>query len=98
MWAESVSPFKAHLLRLADPKSKAGKLADKIYKDLLADNIEVLYDERTVSAGQKFADADLIGIPWRLVVSEKTGAKIEVKARNSKKVNLMSYGSLRQIL
>ena len=98
IWPESVSPFEAHLLRLADPKSKAGKLADKIYKDLLADNIEVLYDERTVSAGQKFADADLIGIPWRLVVSEKTGAKIEVKARNSKKVNLMSYGSLRQIL
>ncbi len=98
IWPESVAPFKVHLLRLADPKSSVGKFADKIYKDLLAEGYEVLYDERIVSAGEKFADADLLGIPYRLVISEKNGNKIEIKKRNDKKVKLVSYGILRQIL
>ncbi len=98
IWPESVAPFKAHLLRLGEPKSKVGKFADKIYKDLLALGIEVLYDDRDVSAGEKFADADLIGIPYRLVVSEKTGEKIEVKKRGESKIKLINYGALQQIL
>jgi len=98
IWPESVAPFKAHLLRLGEPKSKAWKFADKIYKDLLALGIEVLYDDRAVSAGEKFADADLMGIPYRLVVSEKTGEKIEIKKRGESKIKLINYGTLRQIL
>lgn len=98
IWPEAVAPFKVHLLRLSEAKSKGGKLSDKIYKDLLARAIEVLYDERIVSAGQKFADADLLGLPYRLVVGDKNGDKIEVKKRNDKKVKLVSYGTLRQIL
>lgn len=98
IWPESVAPFKAHLLRLGEPKSKAGKFADKIYKELLAEGIEVLYDNRDVSAGEKFADADLMGIPYRLVVSEKTGEKIEIKKRGDSKAKLINYGTLRQIL
>ncbi|MEK7195925.1 MAG: His/Gly/Thr/Pro-type tRNA ligase C-terminal domain-containing protein, partial [Patescibacteria group bacterium] len=98
IWPESAAPFKIHLLRLADQKSKAGKLADKIYKDLLAEGYEVLYDERVVSAGEKFADADLLGLPYRLVVGDRNGEKIEVKKRNDKKIKLVSYGTLRQIL
>lgn len=98
IWPENIAPFKVHLLRLADPKSSAGKLADKIYKDLLADGLEVLYDERIVSAGEKFADADLLGLPYRLVVGDRNGKKIEVKKRNDKKVKLVNYEALRQIL
>lgn len=98
IWPESVAPFKAHLLRLSEPESKAGKFADKVYKNLLAENKEVLYDDRNVSAGEKFADADLMGMPYRLVVSEKTGQKIEIKKRGDKKIELISYEDLQQIL
>jgi prolyl-tRNA synthetase len=67
------------------------KQAREIYKKLQALGKEVLFDDRDVSAGQKFADADLIGIPWRLVVSEKTAGKIEVKKRNEKESKLSSF-------
>ena len=57
--------------------------------------VEVLYDDRNdVSAGEKFADADLIGVPWRAVISEKTGDKIEVKKRDEKKTKLISGNGL----
>ena len=59
--------------------------------------IEVLYDDRrAMSAGEKFADADLIGIPWRLVISDKTLASksAEVKERQSKEIELVSLREL----
>ena len=98
IWPEPVAPFKAHLIELFGKNEKPKKLASEIYNKLLADGVEVLYDDRDASAGEKFADADLIGIPYRLVVSEKTGDRIEVKKRNEDKTELMSYESLRQIL
>ena len=52
--------------------------------------MEVLYDDRDISTGEKFADADLIGITWRAVVSEKTGSKVELKKRGSDKVKLVA--------
>jgi len=52
--------------------------------------VEVLYDDRDVSAGEKFADADLIGIPFRLLVSDKTGSEIEWKERTGKEMRLMN--------
>lgn len=93
IWPETISPFKVHLIAL-DAE------APKIYDDLIANNIEVLYDNRYgKSAGEKFADADLVGIPLRVVVSAKTLARdsVEVKKRDSSKVefikitNLLSY-------
>ncbi len=85
IWPESVAPFKVHLIEIGDVSAK------EIYKRLQEDKIEVIYDERQVSAGEKFADADLIGTPWRWVVSEKTRGMIEVKERKSDKVELVSY-------
>ena len=81
IWPESVAPFKVHLISLGK-----GKEAEGIYKNFLAKNIEVLFDDRDVSAGEKFADADLIGIPRRVVVSEKSlaGGGVEVKKRDEK--------------
>ena len=54
----------------------------------------MLYDDREVSAGEKFSDADLIGIPVRLVVSDKTGDKVEFKERTSDKVELLTQEDL----
>lgn len=83
IWPESVAPFKVHLVGL-------NNLADEIYKKLKDQDLEVLYDDRNVSAGEKFADADLIGIPVRLVVSDKTEGKIEWKERTGEKVELLT--------
>ena len=91
IWPESVAPFKAHLISL----DKDNKSANEIYQKLEKEGIEVLYDDRSdVSAGVKFADADLIGIPYRLVVSAKTGDKIEFKKRNEQKDELLSLSDL----
>ena len=91
IWPENVAPYRFHLLEL---KKGLGK---KIYQRLLADGIEVLYDDRGVSAGEKFADADLIGLPYRLVVSEKTGSRIELKRRASETKKMMKYEDIRRI-
>ena len=65
--------------------------AEKIYRKLIEADIDVLFDNREdISAGEKFADADLIGIPVRLVVSEKTDNKIEWKRRDRKEIELLT--------
>ena len=83
VWPEPLAPFRAHLIEL-----EAGK-GDEVYQDLQRARVEVLYDDRKLTPGEKFAEADLIGIPWRLVVSKKTGAKVEVKRRDEEKVSLV---------
>ncbi len=88
-WPKIVAPFDCHLLVLSN-ETKLTNLANGVYEKLLAAGIDVLYDERDISAGEKFADADLIGIPVRLVVSAKTGDKIEWKERTSDKTELIS--------
>lgn len=99
IWPEAAAPFKVHLLELGGEKSNAVKAqSEKIYKQLEKSGAEVLYDDRGVSAGEKLADADLIGIPWRAIVSEKTlrpgsgqaGKKVELKKRDSKIAKLLS--------
>ena len=92
IWPESVAPFKVHLLSLGKNDE-----AEKIYNDLEKKNIEVLYDDREdTSAGAKFADADLIGIPWRLVVSEKSlaGGGVELKKRSEKESEIVEIEKL----
>jgi prolyl-tRNA synthetase len=98
IWPETAAPFRVHLIQMASDKKRVARNADKIHKKLHEDGIEVLHDDREVSAGEKFADADLLGIPWRVVVSEKTGDKIELKNRNAQKIQLVTYEELiRQI-
>ena len=90
VWPESVAPFQVHLIGLDLKDSKVKKQVEKTYSELVEKKIEVLYDAREdVSAGIKFSDADLIGIPVRLVVSKKTGDMVEVKKRSGKKVELL---------
>ena len=91
IWPEAVAPFQVHLIRLTTNDKRQTIFADKIYNALQKSGVEVLYDDREdVGAGEKFADADLIGIPWRAVISERTGNKIEIKKRNEKKTKLVS--------
>lgn len=98
IWPESVAPFKVHLLCVKHQVSSVKKLADKIYNSLQKAGVGVLYDDREdVSAGEKFADADLMGIPYRLVIGEKTGGKIEIKKRNEKKAKLINFNELIKI-
>lgn len=85
VWPESVAPFKVHLVSLPGKDGEAVMQAsDRLYLDLLDAGVEVLYDDRMgVSAGEKFADSDLIGIPYRVVISQKTLAEnsAEIKKR-----------------
>ena len=89
VWPKEIAPFQIHLLSLSD---KTEALADKTYKTLVSKGIETLYDDRDLRAGEKFADADLIGIPTIVIVGEKTsGKKLEVKERstgNSREVTI----------
>lgn len=85
IWPENVAPFKYHLISLPGGEEKA----QQVYDELTSNGGEVLWDDREVGAGQKFADADLIGNPIRLVVSEKTGDKIEVKKRSESESKLL---------
>lgn len=82
-WPVSVSPYLIHLVRLGEDLEIV-EACDKVYEDLMAAGIEVFYDDREASAGEKFSDADLIGITWRITVSKKTLAEdsVEVKRRN----------------
>ena len=99
IWPNTIAPFKVHLIEIpAKSESFVKKQAEKIYKDLIDKGIEVLYDDRDdKTAGEKFIDADLIGIPQRIVVSEKTLAKdsIEVKARNQKQEKLVKISQIK---
>lgn len=100
IWPESVAPFQIHLLAI-QPNKKIKETSDRVYADLAKKGVEVLYDDREdKSVGEKFADADLIGVPVRLVVSEKTLEKksIEMKKRNEKQVKLMKVDRLLEML
>ena len=88
IWGRNVSPYDAHLLDINNQKSVSE--TNDVYGKLMDAGIEVLMDDRDVSAGEKFADADLIGISVRLVVSDQTGDKIEWKERSSDKTDLLS--------
>jgi prolyl-tRNA synthetase len=92
VWPKALSPFAVHLIHLSSTDTPGvSSRADRIYKALLGAGFEVLHDDRVgVSAGAKFADADLIGIPVRLVISPKTGEKIEWKLRTKKETELVS--------
>lgn len=92
IWPEAIAPFKVHLIQLGSVADKATAL----YEKLTAQGIEVLLDDRDVSAGAKFADADLIGIPYRVVISDKSLEKggLEFKKRNESDGNIITEEEL----
>jgi prolyl-tRNA synthetase len=94
-WPESVAPFAVHLISLGE-----NERAQKIYDELIQQGIEVLFDDREAQAGEKFADSDLIGIPWRVVVSKKSLAAggVEIKRRSEEKSEIIEIGKLSEKL
>ncbi|MEX2436660.1 MAG: aminoacyl--tRNA ligase-related protein [Candidatus Paceibacterota bacterium] len=93
VWPESVTPFNVHLLLIGQAQDDLKSFTDEVYDTLQGSGLEVLYDDRVnVQPGEKFNDSDLIGIPWRVVVSKKTLAenKIEIKKREENKTSLMT--------
>ena len=96
VWPRGIAPFQAHLIEVKSQKSKVKSEAERLYKILLKSGIEVLYDDRSKSPGEKFAEADLIGIPIRIVISERTLKKnsVEVKQRNKKEAKLVKIKQL----
>ncbi len=88
VWPEEIAPFRVHLIELSNGNADVKKEAEEVYKELTQAGVEVLWDDRDARAGEKFADSDLLGLPWRLVVSEKTIAsgKFECVERATGKV------------
>ncbi len=96
IWPDNIAPFSIHLISL-----KQNEEAEKIYQKLISAGFDVLYDDRDeISAGEKFADADLIGCPVRLVLSSKTltDNKIEFKARKNNNLELINIDDLLKFL
>ena len=96
VWPESIAPFKVHLIQLGSVADQATAL----YEKLIEQGIEVLLDDRDMGAGAKFADADLIGIPYRVLISDKSLEKggLEFKKRSDSEAQIITEGELLTIL
>lgn len=100
IWPESIAPFKIQLLSLGESEAVL-KEADHVYESLVKADIEVIYDDRSgMLAGEKFADSDLLGIPYRAVVSERSLKEggIEIKKRTEEKGKVVSLTELLELL
>jgi prolyl-tRNA synthetase len=96
IWPKEVAPFLVHLIPV-EYSFGVKSASKKIYLDLQKKGIEVLYDDREdKTAGQKFAEADLIGVPWRVVISEKTLKEnsVEIKQRDKKAFKLIKLSQI----
>lgn len=92
IWPLSVAPYHVHLVAIKVS-------GDALYDELREQGIEVLYDDReSASAGEKFADADVLGTPWRAVVSAKTDDKIEVKRRGESEPQMMDTAAFIELV
>ncbi|MBQ7674006.1 MAG: proline--tRNA ligase [Alphaproteobacteria bacterium] len=91
IWPEPIAPFDATILNLHTKNEKCSETAQKIY-DALSSRKEILYDDRTISVGEKLADADLIGIPWQIIIGQKKieNGVVELKNRKTGEVIEMS--------
>lgn len=95
VWPESVAPFQVHIISLGKNEE-----AEDLYKKLEALGVEVLFDDRDTSAGAKLADADLIGIPHRIVVSAKSleAGGYEYKKRNEQSPSIFSFEQIQRTI
>lgn len=96
VWPEAVAPFRVHLVELGGANLDVKKEAEELYRELQSRGIEVLWDDRDARAGEKFQDSDLLGLPLRVVVSEKTLAQgsFECVERASGKTSSCSTSEL----
>lgn len=95
VWPVQVAPFKVYVARLGN-KPEVVAAADALYSRLTENNITVLYDDSDKRPGEKFADADLMGIPYRLVISDKTvqNNQYELKGRTAEQAEMLTEAEL----
>ncbi len=99
-WPESVAPFKVGLINIRVSDSACTALCDDIYAQLLNAGVEVLYDDRDKGAGAKFADMDLIGLPWQMAVGPRGAAQGQVELKNrhtGEKIELQMADALKKV-
>lgn len=95
VWPESVAPYAVHLIDLSQGDETIRGFSEKLYVDLVNAGVEVLYDDRPLRAGEKFADADLLGIPHRAIVGKQTTKDaIEIVRRKDGHKHLLSRDAL----
>lgn len=99
IWPASISPFDLHLIDIPG-NGNVSLQAEKLLKDFEDNGIEVLYDDRDISAGEKFSDSDLLGISHRVVLSEKTisQGKLELKKRKSGEIEITDFEKILEII
>lgn len=97
IWPLQVAPFEVEILPLQASDAVSMELAESYYKELKGADVEVLLDDRDESAGRKFNDADLIGIPYRVIIGKRMLAKnqVEIKDRRTGKVQAVSKDHLK---
>lgn len=98
VWPESVAPYQVHLVELSGGDEEIKDFADGLYDALTESNVEVLYDDRNLRTGEKFNDSDLMGLPYRVIVSRKTKdeGKFEVVERKTGEVTYLTEEELMQ--
>jgi prolyl-tRNA synthetase len=96
VWPESVSPYQVHLVALNTDDTEVVDWADGLYASLKAKGVSVMYDDRDLRAGEKFADSDLLGFPYRVIVSKKAKEEgvFEVVTRASGEVRKLTEAEL----
>lgn len=99
VWPENIAPFKVYLARLGEDKEVVTE-TNKLYEELETAGIDVLYDDSERRAGEKFADADLLGMPYRIVISSKTvgQGKFECKKRRATESTMLDVEKLKILL
>ena len=92
LWSPTIAPFDAHLVGLNLEDATVNAQAEQLYQQFRKSGIDVLFDDRLARAGEKFSDADLIGIPVRLTLSKRTleQGKVEFKLRKEPKAELLT--------
>ena len=95
IWPKNLAPFLVHLIDIQQTEE-----VEKIYEQLKKEAVEILWDDREMSAGEKFADADLIGCPVRVVVSSRSiqAGGVEVKLRNEEESKIISIEELSEFI
>jgi prolyl-tRNA synthetase len=98
VWPASIAPFRVHLVELSAKDAAVREKAQAFYETLVKAGVEVLWDDREASAGEKFAESDLLGIPERVVVSEKALAKGQYEFVNRASGETKLITDVREIL
>ncbi|MGB3072805.1 MAG: His/Gly/Thr/Pro-type tRNA ligase C-terminal domain-containing protein, partial [Candidatus Moraniibacteriota bacterium] len=95
VWPQSVAPFQVHLLSLG-----ADEKAAEVYASLTQVGIDVLYDDRDMRAGEKFAEADLLGIPYRVVIGKRSieSGEAELKSRTDETIETVPFDQLSAVI